>query len=74
MDDNLRKVKIARGIADLRKEQGLSQADLGKLMARGRQHIHDIEQGNTNIGVLLLCEIAEALGVTLSEFFKRIDM
>ena len=74
MDENLTKVKIGKGIAAWRIKKGLSQDKLGQLVNTDRYQISRLELGKRNIKAIPLFEIIEALDITLSEFFKSIDM
>lgn len=58
-----------------RENCGLSQADLGAVMAKTRSHaaISDIEAGKTRITVALLDELAYLLGKPFDWFLQGVD-
>lgn len=54
--------RIGQRIANLRKEQGMTQAELAERTGIQRAHITRIEAGRYSVGIDLLQKIAEALG------------
>lgn len=54
--------RIGQRIAQLRKEQGITQAELAERTGIQRAHITRIEAGRYSVGIDLLQKIAEALG------------
>lgn len=60
--------EIGRRIREARIEQGLMQADLGRLLSRPRSHaaISDIERGRTKLNLDELAEVAALLDKSLS--------
>lgn len=54
--------RIGQRIAQLRKEQGMTQAELAERTGIQRAHITRIEAGRYSVGIDLLQKIAEALG------------
>lgn len=54
--------RIGQRIAHLRKEQGMTQAELAERTGIQRAHITRIEAGRYSVGIDLLQKIAEALG------------
>lgn len=61
------RAKVALRIAELRRERGLSQADLAKRMRTTQQAISDIETfRHDNVTLLTLQKIAQALGGRLT--------
>ncbi|MCR8636808.1 helix-turn-helix domain-containing protein [Paenibacillus radicis (ex Xue et al. 2023)] len=61
---------IGRRIRDLRKEKGLSQEQLGELANLNYTYIGGVERAETNISVLNLTKIAQALNVGVYELFS----
>lgn len=57
-------------IRHFRKEKGLSQEALSFKSDLHRTYIGSVERGERNISVLNLMKIAEALEVSVSDFFK----
>jgi transcriptional regulator with XRE-family HTH domain len=54
----------------LRKEKGLSQADLESLSGIARTEISKIENGRKNIELVTIIKLARALNVPVSAFFE----
>lgn len=59
--------KLGERIVTLREQQGLSQAELGRLAGKDRQSINKVEKGEFNPTIFYLSEIAKALKVKLIE-------
>jgi HTH-type transcriptional regulator, competence development regulator len=55
----------------IRKEKGLSQADLESLSGIARTEISKIENGHKNIELITIVKLALALGVPVSSFFQE---
>lgn len=62
--------KIGQRIVQVRKKKDWSQADLARALNKDPQSLARIESGNTNPTIFTLYEIAEALGVSLTELLK----
>ena len=62
-------VKIGNRIKELRKAKGISQAELGRLCEKDKQHIELIENHKVSPNVYTLYIIANALDVELKELF-----
>ena len=60
-------------IKKLRRERGLSQEVLSGLAGIGRSHLAMIENGAKNANADTLWQIAEALGIKLSELIRMIE-
>lgn len=58
--------RIGQRIAEIRREQGITQLELAERTGIRREHVCRIEQGRYSVGFDALQTIAEALG-------KRID-
>lgn len=56
---------IGKRIAELRKEQGISQAELADKCGMQRPHIARVESGRYGITLDVLSRIAQALGKTI---------
>lgn len=56
-------------IEDLRKEMGLRQDELAKLMSVSRQTISSLENGRYNPSILLAHKIASFFGLTIEDVF-----
>jgi transcriptional regulator with XRE-family HTH domain len=51
--------------------QGISRAELARRMGKPRSNITRLLSGNQNFSILLLAEIASALGVSIKTEFIR---
>ncbi len=60
-------VKIGQRIKLIRNEKGISQAELGRLCEKDKQHIELVENNKVMANAYTLYLIAKALGVTLKE-------
>lgn len=65
---------IGEGIKNLREEQGMGQAEFGELCGFSKNRMGRIERGEGSVPVDILQEITNALGMTLAEFFTRINL
>ncbi len=59
--------KIGARIVEIRKEQNLTQVELGHLFDADKQTIQRLEAGRTNATILTLHKIAKAFNVTISD-------
>ena len=62
---------LGRRIADLRRENGLTQEALAEAMGVSRNHVADIELGTRNTGVWSLLLICKALAVMPAVLFEE---
>lgn len=62
-----RKAIVGSKIRALREAQGISVRRFALMVGTGRSYVSEIERGNVNIGLELLCRIAEALGVPVGD-------
>jgi putative transcriptional regulator len=60
-------LKLGRRIAKLREEKGYTQASFARLCNKNPQSHYRVENGLVNPSIFLLQQIAEELGITLSE-------
>lgn len=60
---------IGERIEELRKDKNLTQEKLAEKAGLHRAYFWDIENGR-NISIKTIYKISQALGVTLSEFFR----
>ncbi|MDP6568344.1 MAG: helix-turn-helix transcriptional regulator [Candidatus Marinimicrobia bacterium] len=63
------KQKIGERIKELRKHAGISQEKLAFKAGIDRTYINGVENGRRNISIKNIEKIAEALSITLSDFF-----
>jgi len=64
------KVKIGQRIKRLRETSAMSQKDLSYSADLDRSYIASVENGQRNISIVNIEKIANALGVTLRDFFN----
>lgn len=64
------KLKIGQRIKELREKAEMSQKDLAYTADLDRSYIASIENGQRNVSIINIEKIANALNVTLKEFFK----
>lgn len=71
------KLKIGQRIKELRESASMSQKDLSYTADLDRSYIASVENGQRNISIVNIEKIADALNVTLKDFFddgKFIDV
>nr|WP_294396383.1 helix-turn-helix transcriptional regulator [uncultured Senegalimassilia sp.] len=54
-------------IKALREQQGLSQRKLALMIGSNQTHIWQIENGTVNVGLDILCRLADALEVNVRD-------
>ena len=69
--ENKNSTKIPNRVAQLGKEQGLSQTKLGELLYLDQRSVSFIENGNCNLSHLVA--IVDAFGVSIDYILKRTD-
>ena len=69
--ENKNSAKTPNRVAQLRKERGLSQSELGEMLYIDQRSVSFIENGNCNLSNLVA--IADVFGVTLDYILKRSD-
>jgi transcriptional regulator with XRE-family HTH domain len=65
------KLKIGQRIKELRETAMMSQKDLSYSADLDRSYIASVENGQRNISIVNIEKIANALGVSLIEFFNN---
>ncbi len=60
---------VGRNIAKLRKKNGYSQLDVCAKIQMEKSNLSSIENGRQNFTALTLKRIADAIGVSVNEFF-----
>lgn len=63
-------VRVGRRIRVLRTERGWTQAMLADHAELTREHLSELENGHKEIGVRSLEKVAQALSVSLHQFFE----
>lgn len=66
MDDG-RMYMLGGNIRRAREDRGVSQRQLALRVGTSHSQMGRIEHGKTSVGFTLLCRIADALGMTVSE-------
>jgi transcriptional regulator with XRE-family HTH domain len=61
---------LGQHIANLRKEKGISQIELGHLVDMETQNVNRLENGRTNPTAFTLHKICEALEIPLTKIFE----
>lgn len=64
------KLKIGQRIKNLREKAEMSQKDLAYIADLDRSYIASIENGQRNVSIINIEKIANALNITLKEFFN----
>ena len=70
--DKLELCAFGKRIRELRKEQGLTQAELAEKIGLSTNFIGMVERGERNITVLKVFKIAKAFNITLAKFFEEL--
>ena len=70
MDDIL--VRYGKAVRKIRTKQKISQEDFADKCGLHRTYISDVELGKRNVSLENIEKITNALGMSLSEFFKNI--
>lgn len=61
-------------IAKLRSEQNMARAELARQSGLHVQYLFDVETGKRNMTIYVLCKIAKALNIHVSELVKECDL
>ncbi len=64
------RIAVGKRIKELRGKLGISQEALADIAELDRTYITSVECGRRNISIVNIEKIANALNVSLSEFFK----
>lgn len=67
MSTDERKKRMGARIKTLREQQGLSQRKLALMIGSNQTHIWQIENGTVNVGLDILCRLADALEVNVRD-------
>lgn len=65
---------LGETIARLRRERGLTQAQLAEAVSVHKRGIIRVEQGSTSMTVDVVSRVADALGIQLSELFHIVEL
>lgn len=69
MNTDERRKRLGERIKALREQQGLSQRKLALMIGSNQTHIWQIENGTVNVGLDILCRLADALEVNVRDLF-----
>ncbi len=64
------KLLVGKRVRELRNSIGISQEELADLAGLDRTYITSVECGKRNISIVNIEKLANALNVTLAEFFN----
>ena len=67
MGTDERRKRLGERIKALREQQGLSQRKLALMIGSNQTHIWQIENGTVNVGLDILCRLADALEVNVRD-------
>ncbi len=67
MDSYERRKRLGARIRTLREQQGLSQRKLALMIGSNQTHLWQIETGGVNVGLDILCRLADALEVNVGD-------
>ena len=62
-------MKLVNTLSKLRKEKGINQTDLGRLVGVSRQTISLIERGDYNPSVIVALSLAKVFDVSVEDIF-----
>ena len=62
-------MKLVNNLSKLRKEKGINQTDLGRMVGVSRQTISLIERGDYNPSVMVALSIAKVFAVSVEDIF-----
>ena len=62
-------LKLVNNLSKLRKEKGINQTDLGRLVGVSRQTISLIERGDYNPSVMVALSLAKVFDVSVEDIF-----
>ena len=66
-------IAFGRTIRDIRKDKGLSQEAFADLAGIDRSYMGHIERGEKNITLTKIYQLSDALEMSVSEIFNRIQ-
>lgn len=64
------KEAFGRNVIRYRQAKLRTQEDLAYALSMSRSHLSRIERGSTNVSLVLICRLAEALGVKPAELMS----
>ena len=67
--NDIRLIAFGRKVREIRKAKGLSQEALADLSGIDRSYMGHIERGQKNVTLLKIYQLADALNVSITNFF-----
>lgn len=71
-EDKIFLKNLGQRIAEIRKERGMTQVDLGFKCDMEKPNMNRIEKGNTNPNILILRKIFKELDIDLEDILKKL--
>lgn len=62
-------MKLVNNLSKLRKEKGINQTDLGRMVGVSRQTISLIERGDYNPSIMVALSLAKVFAVSVEDIF-----
>ena len=62
-------MKLVNNLSELRKEKGINQTDLGRMVGVSRQTISLIERGDYNPSVMVALSLSKVFDVSVEDIF-----
>jgi transcriptional regulator with XRE-family HTH domain len=61
--------KVGERVRHFREEKGLTQTQLAELVGKDRQYLYKIEKGKVTANIVTISVLAQALEISLKDFF-----
>lgn len=68
------RVRFGFVVKTLREKLALTQEDLADKAGIHRTYLSDIERGSRNVALINIERLAQSLGVSLQELFRKVDI
>lgn len=68
------RVRFGFVVKTLREKLAMTQEDLAEKAGIHRTYLSDIERGSRNVALMNIERLAQSLGLSLQELFKKVDM
>ena len=70
MDKNEKLIKLGLKVKSIRLSKNLTQTELANIIGKDHPSINRLERGKINPSYIFLLEVAEGLGVSITDFFE----
>lgn len=70
MDKNEKLIKLGLKVKSIRLSKNLTQTELANIIGKDHPSINRLERGKINPSFIFLLEVAEGLGVSITDFFE----